>query len=202
MSRFIAKIATTSFLTALSVGGVNASTDSGSVKGSISFNLGETSDGDTSIAASITAPFQSREGSFFVRWGMVFNRESEADYRDFNDPSHFGNRCGGGYRLPADTYHGRQTISNLWGFDIGGSQNFNDGLSVRASIGLFFQDSADVWFCDVFEWQADNEETDMKVGFGIGATLFFHERPNGNSAGFALDYHSILGAMVGVEIRF
>ena len=202
MSGLVTKIATTTAIVVLFVGEVNASTNSESAKGSISFNIGESSDGDTSIAASITAPFQNRDDFFFVRWGMVFNRESEADYRDFNDPDHFGNRCGGGYPLQADTYHGRQTISNLWGFDIGGSKKFNDGLSVRASIGLFFQDSADVRFCEIFEWQADNEETDMKVGFGIGTTLFFNEQPNGNSTGFALDYHSILGALLGAELRF
>ena len=47
-----------------------------------------------------------------------------------------------------------------------------------------------------------NEETDMKVGYGIGATLFFQKQPNGNSTSFALDNRSILGAMLGAEIRF
>ena len=59
-------------------------------------------------------------------------------------------------------------------------------------------------FCAIFSDAPliSNEETDMKVGYGIGTTLFFQKQPSGNSAGFALDYHSILGSMLGAEIRF
>ena len=161
-----------------------------------------TKKGDShSVSISVTGK-PTGKVAFFGRWGMAMNRKAKGGNGELGH--HFGNKCGGGYRIGNDGYvlgedYPRATVSHTWGFDLGAAYHISDMFTVRATGGIYWQDDGKPRYCEVYGQQLDEENTEAYFPVSAGVAWKWHDPKSGNRMGLSYDRHSILGNLFGIE---